>query len=149
MLHGRHGINLCRCLIGILGPHHAHVRESGREVPVNGFLGCVGAVEHAQADDTCVNIPLRYVHTFVDCGEGPWQVLVVLLVHLLLADNLLGDPEMLSSAFKVTLRGRPCRLETSLDASIASPRGGNIGPFLVLRLASLAWLLGVSCHQSH
>lgn len=76
--------------------------------------------------------------------EHTWQAVVLFLVHLLLADNLLADPEVLSGPLEVALRSGLGRVDTGLDAAVTSTRGGNIRPFLVLRRAPLTLLRWVS-----
>lgn len=71
------------------------------------------------------------------CRVPGWKV-VLLLVHFLVQDNLLRYLEGLASALLVDLGSSVGGLYAGFEAAIASPGGGNVCPFLVLRGGSLA-----------
>lgn len=62
---------------------------------------------------------------------GQRQIVVLLLVHFLVDDILLGDAERATGATFVNLRGATSRLDAGFQTAIGATRCSDIGAFLV------------------
>jgi hypothetical protein len=65
------------------------------------------------------------------------QVVVLLLVHLLVDDILLGDAQRAARAALVDLGGAAGGLDAGFEGAVGATRGGNIGAFLVFFVGAL------------
>lgn len=66
------------------------------------------------------------------------QVILLLFVHLLLDDNLFGDLEASARSAAVNLRRHSRGLHTSFQATVGTPRSGDVCSLLVLFVGPLS-----------
>lgn len=75
-------------------------------------------------------------HVCSEKVKRAWHIIIFLFIHFFLHDDILSDFEALSSALLVDFACLASRLDSSLYASVCSPRSGNISTFLILLMGT-------------
>ncbi len=79
----------------------------------------------------------RCLHVRAENSVRAREVVIFLLVHLLLEDDLLSDAEALAGASLVNFAGHARRLYASLEAAVCAARGCYVGSLLIFFMGSL------------